>query len=222
LFKQTKSVCDGKRKLKKFEKQIRFPRLKESSASKLNAKILWRTYNKMAMSKSPKLRHYGNFDIYRTKKGWLAEKSIKLLAVILIERKIDPDTYIKVMCKYGNFESSPFMPPASWLVKEETISMFETWFLKRKRNEYVHKEDWKQAIDAWNIKDVYKEIETIDKGSRDLLESIFMEYPPWLIIAYLFNEPKIRTRFRGKLFFYTSRSNKEFRRLIKERYKKHF
>lgn len=203
-----------------FKVKTRFPRLKENSASKLNEKILHRTYNKMSMSRNSNLQRYGNYDVYKTDKGDKAVKAIKLLSVVVRDRKIDPDTYIKVMCRYGKFANSRYMPQLSWLIKKETLDIFETWFLKRERNKYELKEDWRQAIAEWNIKDVYKEMNSL-KYERDILmlESVLLEYPSWAVIAHLFNNPKLRAEYSGKLEYYSSPRNTEFRKLLRKRYK---
>lgn len=159
--------------------------------------ILRVTYNREAETRSMGKRNI-NFDVYKTKTGDSAKIAFQKLAVRLLRRKvkINPAVYVKVMSKYGKFESASFMPPPGWLAKRSTVSIFSEWLYKRRRNYYELESDWKASIASWSDKEILGAVEDSLLMVKQVMEgqsmpfavavhSLWPELTPWFRAAYV-------------------------------------
>lgn len=150
----------------------------------------------MTEGRSIEKRNY-KYDVYKTRRGEVAQLAFQKLAKRLVRKKINPAIYLKVMGTYGKFESANFMPPPGWLSKWETIKIFTTWMHANRRNRYELKLDWKKAFATWSDQDIFKDLEdsrymvqqVMDASNADFEETVYVlraELGPWFMATFSF------------------------------------
>lgn len=171
----------------------RFPRFEISGKVRWCERILHVTYNKTAKGKFFKLRNF-NYDIYKTKQGWIAKLRFIQLAEKLLAQNIDPALYIKVMARFGPFKNLRYMPHPTWLAKDKNIKKFK-WFYRTERKSYPLKLDWKKALDGWSDLDIYAAIRdsammlnlAVEKTGVGIEEAFMMlrkDISPWFLAIH--------------------------------------
>jgi hypothetical protein len=187
----------------------RFPRWKLTGSEKLVMGILRLTYNKIAKSKdvSKRSRSYKNkrtwdWDIYRTKVGWRAMRAFMLLAPKLVEKKLDPSLYVKVLCRYGHYKNSRTMPHPAFLASDKALEIY-TWLVKKDRQLYKLEEDWKRYLNVWTEEDAYASAKSSTRifmeakrqlgvPSSQVFLAIFKDLSPLFIAGYLYSSREWR------------------------------
>lgn len=91
------------------------------------------TYNTIWRRRNPSGARF--FEVYSKKPK--AKEHFKLLAEKLLKKKIDPRTYMTVMCSYGRYASSQYLPPTSWLRKNSTIEeIYQKWLHEKEMKKH--------------------------------------------------------------------------------------
>ena len=139
----------------------RFPRIKAGQDVKMVEGVLHQTYN--MLSKKRSFSALGSwYDIYKVKRGKNARAHFVALADRLLEEKIDPSLYLKVMANYGRFRDTRHLPPTSWLAGTKALDVFH-WLVKKERRKHPREADWRAflngapGIDADIIKKAIRE-----------------------------------------------------------------
>ena len=156
----TSIVAPGTRKSKRMK---RFPRLELDRDMKLAEKILRITYNSIAGDRI----HWNEYDLYRTKLGIMAPTKFALLGQILVEEKIDPALYLKVLCKYGVYSRSRYLPHVNFLASKEALKVYH-WVHESLLKKYPIKKDFKEATSRTNNKQIYHSIKNSALMVRDV------------------------------------------------------
>ncbi len=131
-------------------KKQRFPRIKLTKSIRVTERILHYTFNQMSKAKNPRKMKYVRFDIYKTKNGKTAPQTFLLLACMLLEKKIDPAVYIKILCKYGKYRNSKWMPHPTWIGSQKALEVFE-WLYRKERKKYIRNDNWRNNLDSGKI-----------------------------------------------------------------------
>lgn len=172
--------------------------------------IIHAAFNKTARGKFFKLRNY-NYDIYKTKQGWLAKLRFIQLAEKLLDQNIDPALYIKVMARFGPYKNLRYMPHPTWLAKDKNIKKFK-WFYRTERKSYPLKLDWKKALDGWSDLDIYAAIRdssemlnlAVEKTGMGIEEAFMMlrkDISPWFLAIHVKKSGEWRDFLRCMDFF---------------------
>lgn len=191
-------------------KRKRFPRLVMDAKSVSAERILHITYNKMRKSRGIRFQNF-KYDIYKTKQGWRAKLAFIFLGEKLILQNIDPALYIKVMCRYGKYKNSKYMPHPTWLRKDKTIKTFK-WLYRKERKSYDLHLDWKKAIDGWSDLDIYSSIrdsaellntavEKMQIGKEEAFMVLRKELSPWFMAVHALKDKDGWKDFRNCLTF---------------------
>lgn len=142
-------------------KKQRFPRVRSGQDVKMVEGVLHQTYN--MLSKKRSFSALGSwYDIYKVKRGKNARAHFVALADRLLEEKIDPSLYLKVMANYGRFRDTRHLPPTSWLAGTKALDVFR-WLVKKERRKHPREVDWRAflngapEIDAGNIRKAIRE-----------------------------------------------------------------
>ena len=145
--------------------------------------ILRITWNALTKQKSFSKSSY-NYDVYQTKRGDEVRKQFIVLAGLLVERNIDPSTYLKILSSYGGFGTHRRMPPPSWLIKDKAFEVFE-WLSKKEKSKYPKEEDWEGRLhvngNQTSLETICKEVKTscallVAFNMADVETSIFSNY----------------------------------------------
>jgi hypothetical protein len=185
----------------------RFPRLKVNSAVKITARILHCIYNNLGAKRilaDPKF-----FDIAKTRRGKYANLHFLLLATELIERKIEPVLYLKVMSKYGRYADAKYLPATKFLASEKALDIFD-WLLKKEMRHHISADGWKDSLGSFKIDEKKilegvdmsrKHVETVKKATGLRFEDIILTQQlflsPWYLAvcpSYLAYEVKNLTK----------------------------
>ena len=176
--------------------RLRFPRMEGITPRvRQYEQLLHHSYNRIATYRNPGLRTWGSYDIYKAKRGERAPFFFMVLAQELVEKKIDPSLYLKVMSRYGQFENTKYLPPPAWLADENTIKNYE-WLKAKQENQYERKADWKKMIKGFREKDVFQAIRSSTKfiqhaqsnfqlSEFQAISQMLDEMSPWFLAAYL-------------------------------------
>jgi len=174
--------------MQKLQRVQRFPRLRLSQKAKLAEQVLHHTFNQLARTRfKPPF-----WDLYKTKQGRTARAKFFCLAQELVSRKIDPAIYLRVLCKYGKFENTPYLPPPSWLASEKALETF-AWMLKRETRRFPQGQ-WRSASKGWSSKQA---LESVQNGiaqvrvvrkafglkSHEAILLLQKELSPWFLAA---------------------------------------
>lgn len=171
--------------VRKWKRIPRFPRLDLSKQDIHAQSILHATYNSLARDRT----HYEGYDLYRTRVGFFAPIKFAMLGQILIKQKIDPAIYLKVMCRYGAYRDTRYLPHPSFLCSEKALEIYE-WLHKSERKKYEFKEDWQKSIRAGKDEDIYYSLKNSALMVKDvrnnfslkIIEAVMMlksEISPW-------------------------------------------
>lgn len=191
-------------------KRKRFPRLRLDSKALSAERILRLTYNKMRKSRNVSFYNF-KYDVYSTKQGWRAKLAFMFLGEKLVKLNVDPALYIKVMCRYGKYKNSKYMPHPTWLQKDKTIKTF-AWLYRKERKSYELKLDWKKALDGWSDLDIYSSIRdsaemmntAVDKmgiGRDEAFMMLRKELSPWFLAVHAMKNTNGWGDFRKCLYF---------------------
>lgn len=220
----------SRRKRRKRKKKVRrFPRLPELQGKVRHAeKILRLVYNRLYASRRIRLNNF-NYDVYRTNRQAGKDKiAFTDLAFKLVKRNIDAALYLKILCRYGKYKNSTYMPRPAWLVKDKTIEQF-AWLYRKERKSYDLHLDFKKAISGWSDLDIYSSIR--DSGEMfasatkqgltetEALLAIRQELSPWFIAVHTLKTDSQKD-FRKCLEFL--RRHQPVRRLAFKAYKRCF
>jgi hypothetical protein len=219
-------------------RKLRFPRLKVNSVVKITARILHCVYNNLLVKRGLGSRRF--VDVAKTQRGKYADLHFLLLAQQLIEKKIEPTLYLKVMSKYGRFASTRYLPPTRFLASERALGIFE-WLLKKEMRHHISPEGWKEhglgttKIDEKAILEGVdmsrKHVKTVQKATglsfNDIVLTQQVYLSPWYLATcpfYLKNEvpslPKEERWTVRRRVTYMLR-NKEFGRKVLARARTH-
>lgn len=183
---------------------IRFPRLSGITAeTKQRERLLWRTYNKLRMGRNNdrSLWRTGPYDVYRQKGGHNAQLRFLILAKELQDRKIDPVRYMKVMCNYGHYKISKYLPHPTWLASDKAVQQYE-WLQYGRMNQTHRQDEWlKLRGRSFRSQDVLRAIEQAAEflnGARknfkmsevEAVLGFIWELSPWFITAYVCSATK--------------------------------
>ena len=184
------------------KKVMRFPRLYLTSEMMVAEKIVRHIYNKLYEDRL--FRHgksrgdrFGWYDVYKTKRGIQQQAQVKfmMLGQDLVEKKIDPAVYVKVLAQYGKFQNSRYMPHPTWMASGKAIKVFK-WMKKRSRQKFRLKSDWKKSLKLDNTDEIKQMMKTSAMIVRDVRKNfnlklfealIFLrdEISPWYWAVFL-------------------------------------
>lgn len=160
----------------------RFPRLELDRDMKLAEKILRITYNSIAGDRI----HWNEYDLYKTKLGLMAPVKFSLLGQILVEKKIDPALYLKVLCKYGVYSRSRYLPHVNFLASEEALKVYE-WVHQSLLKKYPSKKDFKEATSRTTDKQIYHLV----RNSALMVKDVRKSYNLKIVEASVFLKTEI-------------------------------
>jgi hypothetical protein len=172
----------------------RFPRLKIDSAVKVTAQILHRVYNNLWVKRNPRLAGMNSFhgyDVAKTRMGRYASLHFLLLAQQLIEKKIEPTLYLKVMSKYGVYASLRYLPPTGFLASERALDIFE-WLLKKEMRHHISLDGWKEhglGSDKIDEKKILKGVDMSRKHVETVQEATGLELDDIVLTQQVFLSP---------------------------------
>jgi len=181
---------------------MRFPRMSLDGKTLLAEKILHYTYNELAKRRNFRLRAplkwAGGkpYDIYRIQKGRRSKIHFLILAQKLIERKIDPALYLKIMANYGHFRQTKYLPNTSFLMSDKAFDIFK-WLYPKEKRKYPKDEDFYEAVNRQSASpdivlkavrrsaDIVEETEArlgCDRGTAAAIQTDNLS--PWFLAIY--------------------------------------
>jgi len=206
----------------------RFPRIFVPREFQYYLRILRLTYNRLALKRNPRLRYFTRFDVFHTKWGDRAKCHFIDLAMKLKDKNIDPALYLKIMCRYGRFKDSTWMPRPGWLAKSKTIKIFH-WLYRKEVKTYDLRLQFKKEISGWSDLDIYSAVRDSSKMYRDATEKLGLhpdeasvllkkDLSPWYLAISLLESKKEGRDF--KLCLDVLRRDKHLRKLARKAYRR--
>jgi hypothetical protein len=175
----------SKRQKRISDRRKRFPRLYLTPKMVLTERILHHVYNRLSEQRSSrKGGGIGWYDIYKTKNGLMAPVKFMLLSQQLVERKIDPAVYLKVMSQYGMYQNANFLPHPKWLASKKALKVFK-WLHRKTREKYAYESDWKKQTEVGQKKDLV-DIKEAMKVSALMVKDVRKSFKLKLYEAMLF------------------------------------
>jgi len=210
------------------KKPRRFPRLDVPLELRHYERILRSVYNELAIRRD-KRKMFFQFDVYRTKRAGRAAIAFLDLAKLLKNHNIDPGLYLKIMCRYGKYKESTWMPSPVWLAKKSTLENFK-WVYRREERSYPLHLQFKKEISGWSIFDIYASVRDSASMYRDAVEKVGLhpdmatvmlkkDLSPWFMATSLLIS-KDSKDFLECLDLL--RKNKKLKKLVFKAYKKSF